>query len=75
MPAPPRALMVMGPSASEMSNSIENTLRCNVMVMLPEAETKPRKVTDPLILSLKPASTVTVVPSALVSIFCDSEPM
>jgi hypothetical protein len=30
---------------SEMSNSIENTSRCRVIVTLPEAEAKPRKVT------------------------------
>jgi hypothetical protein len=38
--------MVSGPSAiSEMSNSIEKTSRCSVIVTLPEAEAKPRKVT------------------------------
>ena len=61
--------MVSGPSPSEMSNSIENTLACSVMVTLPEAETKPRKVTEPLMLSLKPRSTVIWLPSALVRVF------
>lgn len=58
-----------------MLNSIENTSRCNVIVTLPDAEAKPRKVTEPLMLSLKPARTVTWLPSALVSTFWFRLPM